>query len=130
MIGGTWNFALVTNIQKDDDEDDDEDDNEDNSSSISFKVKALEDIASKDEMHESLFVVYLMNVTTNRRIWNALHKRENLKIIKEVLHTGSTVRISHYMFEICFYECGIILDNLVLLFVTNGCVYDASGYVH
>ncbi|XWS34413.1 hypothetical protein CRYUN_Cryun21dG0036400 [Craigia yunnanensis] len=100
-VGRTWTFALVTNIQRDDD--DDEDDNEDNSSSTSFKVKAPEDIASKDEMQESLFVVYLMNVTTNRRIWNALHMKGNLKIIKQVLHTGSTVEESC---SLCSSEIG------------------------
>ncbi|KAK6242401.1 hypothetical protein SCA6_007790 [Theobroma cacao] len=85
-VGRTWTFALVTNIP--------EDDYEDNSSSTSFKVKAVEDIASKGEMQNSLFVVFLRNVTTNRRIWNALHMKGNLKIIKEVLHTDSMVEES------------------------------------
>ncbi|EOY01170.1 P-loop containing nucleoside triphosphate hydrolases superfamily protein, putative [Theobroma cacao] len=85
-VGRTWTFALVTNIPADDDED--------NSSSTSFKVKALEDIASKDEMQNSLFVVFLRNVTTERRIWNALHMKGNLKIIKELLPTGSVVEES------------------------------------
>ncbi|KAK6242403.1 hypothetical protein SCA6_007792 [Theobroma cacao] len=84
--GRTWTFALVTNITADDDED--------NSSSTSFKVKALEDIASKDEMQNSLFVVFLRNVTSERRIWNALHMKGNLKIIKELLATGSVVEES------------------------------------
>ncbi|XVF85502.1 hypothetical protein PTKIN_Ptkin17bG0122800 [Pterospermum kingtungense] len=88
-VGRTWTFALVTNIKNG--EDDDEDGSGDNSSSTSFKVKALEDLASEDEMQKSLFVFYLMNINTNRRIWNALHRQGNLKIIKEVLHTGSTV---------------------------------------
>ncbi|KAK6252192.1 hypothetical protein QUC31_013912 [Theobroma cacao] len=85
-VGRTWTFALVTNIP--------EDDYEDNSSSTSFKVKAVEDIASKGEMQNSLFVVFLRNVTTNRRIWNALYTKGNLKIIKEVLHTDSMVEES------------------------------------
>ncbi|XVE85519.1 hypothetical protein DITRI_Ditri17bG0097200 [Diplodiscus trichospermus] len=98
-VGRSWTFALVTNIQKDDDEDD----YEDNSSSNCFKVKALEDISSKDEMQKSLVVVYLMNVTTDRRIWNALHMKGNLKIIKEVLHTGSMVEESC---SLCSSEIG------------------------
>ncbi|XWS64003.1 hypothetical protein CRYUN_Cryun06bG0149500 [Craigia yunnanensis] len=116
-VGRTWTFALVTNIPKDDDEDNssDEDGNEGNSSPTSFKVEAPEDIASKFKKQKSLFVVYLMNVTTNRRIWNALHKRENLKIIKEVLHTGSTVKESC---SLCSSEIGgtwneIFLTNLL-----------------
>ncbi|WRX14405.1 hypothetical protein QQP08_006892 [Theobroma cacao] len=84
--GRTWTFALVTNITADEDED--------NSSSTSFEVKAQEDIASKDEMQNSLFVIFLRNVTTGRRIWNALHMKGNLKIIKEVLPTGSVVEES------------------------------------
>ncbi|XVF85504.1 hypothetical protein PTKIN_Ptkin17bG0122900 [Pterospermum kingtungense] len=88
-LGRTWTFALVTNVLNS--EDDDEAGNEDSSSSTSFKVKVLEDITSKDEIQKSLFVVYLMNVTTNRRIWSALHMKGNLKIIKEVLQTGSMV---------------------------------------
>ncbi|XVE85520.1 hypothetical protein DITRI_Ditri17bG0097300 [Diplodiscus trichospermus] len=89
-IGRSWTFALVTNIQTDYDEDG----YQDNSSSTSFKIKALQDISSKNEMQKSLFVVYLVNVTTDRRIWNALHMNGNLKIIKEVLHTDSMVEES------------------------------------
>ncbi|XVE85514.1 hypothetical protein DITRI_Ditri17bG0096700 [Diplodiscus trichospermus] len=98
-VGRSWTFAIVTNIQKDDDEDG----YEDNSSSTSFKVKALEDISSKDEMQKSLVVVYLMNVTTGRRIWNAFHMNGNLRIIKEVLHTGSMVEESC---SLCSSEIG------------------------
>ncbi|XVF85499.1 hypothetical protein PTKIN_Ptkin17bG0122500 [Pterospermum kingtungense] len=93
-VGRTWSFALITNTQRGEDDDDD------NSSSTSFKVKALEDFTSKYWMHKSLFVVYLINVNSNRRIWNALHKhkhkhkQENLKIIKEVLHARSSVEES------------------------------------
>ncbi|XVF02941.1 hypothetical protein REPUB_Repub04eG0218000 [Reevesia pubescens] len=91
-VGRTWTFALVTSISGF--SENSEDDDEDNSSSTSFKVKALEDLVSKDEMHKSLFVVFLTNVTTNRRIWNALHMMRNLKIIKEVLHAGPMVEES------------------------------------
>ncbi|XVF02939.1 hypothetical protein REPUB_Repub04eG0217800 [Reevesia pubescens] len=90
--GRTWTFALVTSISGF--SEDSEDDDEDNSSSTSFKVKALEDLVPKDEMQKSLFVVFLRNVTTNRRIWNALHMMRNLKIIKEVLHAGPMVEES------------------------------------
>ncbi|OMO72637.1 hypothetical protein COLO4_27520 [Corchorus olitorius] len=85
-IGRTWTFALVTRISEDDDED--------NSSCTSFKVEAPEDIASKYEIQNSLYVVFLRNVTTNRRIWNALHMKRNLRVIKEVLHGGTAVEES------------------------------------
>ncbi|GMI87576.1 hypothetical protein like AT1G65780 [Hibiscus trionum] len=80
-LGRSWVFALVTNIKNGDDEGD----KEDNSSSTSFKVETSGDIVSKDDMQKSLYVVHLTNVTTNRRIWNALHMRTNLSIIKKVL---------------------------------------------
>ncbi|KAK8583039.1 hypothetical protein V6N13_069803 [Hibiscus sabdariffa] len=80
----SWAFALVTEILTDDDEGD-------NSSSTSFKVETLKDIVSKDDKQISLYVVHLSSVTTNRRIWNALHMKINLKIIKEVLHTDQMV---------------------------------------
>ncbi|KAK8314419.1 hypothetical protein V6Z12_D01G170100 [Gossypium hirsutum] len=75
----TWTFALVTRFGKDN--------NDDNSSATSFRVKASQDIVSKDEMQKSPFVVHLTNVTTNTRMWNALQKKRNLKFIKEVLCT-------------------------------------------
>lgn len=84
-VGTTWTFALVTKIP--------DDDNEDDSSSECFRVKAAKDIEIKESMQKSMFVVFLINVTTNKRIWNALHKLPNLKIIKEVLCTSSLVRI-------------------------------------
>ncbi|MBA0619725.1 hypothetical protein Godav_005534, partial [Gossypium davidsonii] len=106
-VGRTWIFALVTNIQEDDDED--------NRSSTSFKVKALEDFVSKDEAQKSLFVVHLTNLTTNTRIWSALHMKRNLKIIKEVLHADSMVAESC---SLCSSDIGgnwngIFLKNLL-----------------
>ncbi|GMJ04492.1 hypothetical protein HRI_004118300 [Hibiscus trionum] len=80
----SWAFALVTEIQMDDG-------GGGNSSSTSFKVETLKAIVSKDDKQTSLYVVHVSNVTTNRRIWNALHMKINLKIIKEVLHADQTV---------------------------------------
>ncbi|KAK9275807.1 hypothetical protein L1049_023077 [Liquidambar formosana] len=80
-VGRKWTFALVTKIP--------DDDNEDDSSSKYFRVKAAKDIEIKKSMQKSMFVVFLTNVTTNKRIWNALHKLRNLTIIKEVLCTSS-----------------------------------------
>ncbi|OMO60735.1 hypothetical protein CCACVL1_23911 [Corchorus capsularis] len=71
--GRTWTFALVTNISED-------------AASDSFEVKAPKNIASRDEKQKTLFVVYLMNLSSNRRIWDALHLKGNLTIVKQVLH--------------------------------------------
>ncbi|XP_022776512.1 uncharacterized protein LOC111318117 [Durio zibethinus] len=105
-VGRSWTFALVTYISEVS-----EDDNEDNRSSTIFKVKALEDLASKDDLQKSLFVVFLRNVTTNRRIWSALHMKGNLKIIKEVLRAASTVEESC---SLCSSEIGGTWNDIFL----------------
>nr|POE69455.1 helicase sen1 [Quercus suber] len=56
----------------------------DKGTSTSFKVKALKDIDV-----DGLFVVFLTNTIPNKRMWNALHMRRNLNIIKKVLCTSS-----------------------------------------
>ncbi|XP_022776511.1 uncharacterized protein LOC111318116 isoform X2 [Durio zibethinus] len=108
-VGRSWTFALVTKISGV--SEDPEDDDVDNSSSTIFKVKALEDLASKDDMQRSLFVVFLMNITTNKRIWNALHKRGNLKIIKQLLRAGSMVEESC---SLCSSENGGTWNDIFL----------------
>ncbi|KAG2708639.1 hypothetical protein I3760_05G201800 [Carya illinoinensis] len=82
-IGRQWAFVAVTKIQ--------EDVNEDDSTSTRFKVKALKDIEVDAGNHKSLFVIFLTNTTTNKRIWNALHMPGNLQIIKKVLCTNSLI---------------------------------------
>ncbi|KAI5351774.1 hypothetical protein L3X38_004665 [Prunus dulcis] len=77
----SWAFVSVTNVPKNEDEDDID------SSSLYFRVKA-----SKDITYTSLFLVFLVNLIPNSRIWKALHMSGNLKIIKEVLCTNSVVR--------------------------------------
>ncbi|CAL5354450.1 unnamed protein product [Camellia sinensis] len=103
--GRTWTFATVTNIIEDETEDEIgeglEDEIEDetkdengrgNNSSTFFKVKALRDIEVKGGMRQSLFVVFLRNITTNKRIWSALRKFGNRKIIERVLCADSKVQ--------------------------------------
>ncbi|KAF3432418.1 hypothetical protein FNV43_RR27158 [Rhamnella rubrinervis] len=81
--GRSWAFVSVTWIM--------EDDNEDDCNCTFFKVKASKEFELNNEMQTSLFVVFLGNLTTNRRIWTALHMSRNLKVIKEILCTGSMV---------------------------------------
>ncbi|KAL7163132.1 hypothetical protein ACSBR2_039265 [Camellia fascicularis] len=83
--GRTWTFATVTNITEDEI-------GQGNNSSTFFKVKALRDIEVKRGMRQSLFVVFLRNITTNKRIWSAIHQFGNLKIIEEVLSADSEVQ--------------------------------------
>ncbi|XP_022874965.1 uncharacterized protein LOC111393590 [Olea europaea var. sylvestris] len=77
QFGWTWTFASVTNIA--------EVENDDTYPSTYFKVKAKRRIEVEDGQHKSLYVVFLANITTNRRIWNALCMRQNLNIIQTVL---------------------------------------------
>ncbi|XP_059624937.1 uncharacterized protein LOC132268175 [Cornus florida] len=80
-VGRTWTFASVTNIT--------EDENEDDSTTTHFRIKASKDI--EVGMWKSMFVVFLMNITTSKRIWNTLHMFTNMKIIKNILGTESVV---------------------------------------
>ncbi|XP_050210760.1 uncharacterized protein LOC126661049 [Mercurialis annua] len=80
-----WSFALVTNIRKDDDEDD-------FSSSTNFRLKSSKEVKDSDRMHNSLYVIFLINVITSRRIWNALHMNRRLNLIEGVLSADSLVK--------------------------------------
>ncbi|KAK6930708.1 DNA2/NAM7 helicase-like, C-terminal [Dillenia turbinata] len=74
-FGRMWTFAAVTKIS---------DDYNDDVTTSCFKVKVPKDFqVAKEQI--SLFVVFLMNITTNKRIWNSLHESGNPRIIKEVL---------------------------------------------
>ncbi|XP_059650773.1 uncharacterized protein LOC132296604 [Cornus florida] len=79
--GRTWTFASFTTIT--------EDENEDDSITTHFRIKASEDIEVKDGMWKSMFVVFLINITSSERIWNTLHMSINTKIIKKILCADS-----------------------------------------
>ncbi|KAI3778679.1 hypothetical protein L2E82_08062 [Cichorium intybus] len=79
-VGSTWAFLLVS-YTKDDDSGND-------GASVQFKVAA----SQKVEIHDGMFVVFLMNITTQKRIWNSLHKHANLDIIKEILYPDSVIK--------------------------------------
>ena len=52
-----------------------------------------------DKKKETLFAVFLTNMTTNIRIWTALHlgqERGNMSLIQKVLQSDSSVRIVMY----------------------------------
>ncbi|GAB2286439.1 hypothetical protein Dimus_039767 [Dionaea muscipula] len=76
--GFPYLIALVHRVE-------DEDDNE----VLILSSKPIDDVRAK-----SIFAVYLMNITTNMRIWKALlHTRDvgNMNIINKVLRTDSSV---------------------------------------
>ena len=92
--GRQWAFVTVTKIPEEEDDEENEgdveedEDNKNNSPSTSFKVKASKHIAIGQR---PFFLIFLINTTTNKRIWNALHMSGNLEIIKNVLSTESLV---------------------------------------
>ncbi|KAH6770322.1 hypothetical protein C2S52_015125 [Perilla frutescens var. hirtella] len=51
-----------------------------------FTLKTSASFEVEDLQNESLYVVYLTNVTTHKRIWNALSMHRNMNIIEKVLH--------------------------------------------
>ncbi|GJY81163.1 UvrD-like helicase, ATP-binding domain, P-loop containing nucleoside triphosphate hydrolase [Tanacetum coccineum] len=79
-LGRTWAFSLVNKTV--------DDDNEDSSPSKHFKAK----LSHRIDFQDGMFVVFLMNITTQKRIWNSLHVHENLNIIKEVIYADSVVK--------------------------------------
>ncbi|XP_062007129.1 uncharacterized protein LOC133724421 [Rosa rugosa] len=79
-VGRSWAFASVTKVS--------EYENEDESTSLDFKIKASKELEVV-KGSASLFMVFLVNLIPNGRIWKALHMSKNLNIIKEVLCTDS-----------------------------------------
>ena len=62
---------------------------------LSSKPIRFEENLDKNGMKETLFAVYLINMTTNIRIWQALTsdpKERNMKLIEKVLQTKFDVR--------------------------------------
>ncbi|KAJ7942669.1 UvrD-like Helicase, ATP-binding domain, P-loop containing nucleoside triphosphate hydrolase [Quillaja saponaria] len=81
-VGRSWTFLSVSKIT--------EDENEDVTSTY-FKVNAPKEIVPNEWKQKSLFVVFLVNIITNRRIWSALHMSGNLQQNKEILCTDNLV---------------------------------------
>lgn len=50
-----------------------------------FMIKTASNFEVRDQQKKPLFVVYLMNMITHKRIWDALRMRKNVEIIEKVL---------------------------------------------
>ncbi|KAK7316642.1 hypothetical protein RJT34_00257 [Clitoria ternatea] len=59
--------------------------------SVYLKVKASKYIDPNQFRQKSLFFVFLTNVSSNSRIWGALHMTGNLKLINRILGTSDEV---------------------------------------
>ncbi|KAI6677277.1 hypothetical protein NL676_038073 [Syzygium grande] len=75
--GRRWAFGSVRMIGGDDEEDE-------AMSSTNFQVEALLDHEVNNSW-KPMYAYFLINIATNRRIWNALHMSLNMDIVKEVL---------------------------------------------
>ncbi|KAJ0038642.1 hypothetical protein Pint_21976 [Pistacia integerrima] len=100
-VGRTWSFLSVMKISEDENE------NEIDRISTYFTVKASRSI-QEDDGEKSLFVIFLVNITPNIRIWKSLHMSRNLKIIKEVLCTDSVLEETC---QVCSEQKGAIWNE-------------------
>ncbi|PWA96126.1 uvrD-like Helicase, ATP-binding domain, P-loop containing nucleoside triphosphate hydrolase [Artemisia annua] len=85
-LGKTWAFSLVRH-------------HEDDSESIKFRIKTSKPM----EFQNGMFIVFVMNLATQRKIWNSLHIRRNLSIIKEILYSDSTSTVKEKC-DICSFD--------------------------
>ncbi|RZC50705.1 hypothetical protein C5167_019135 [Papaver somniferum] len=86
----TCTFALVMKDMKESNATEDDK----VSSYLEFRTSKL--VEAKDGMRNSVFAVFLVNMTTKIRIWRALHMSGNLQIIKEVLCSNSMVEVCNF----------------------------------
>ncbi|CAN1143681.1 TPR and ankyrin repeat-containing protein 1 [Linum perenne] len=75
-VGRRWSFAIVTRIPDDDGY---------GNVAKEFTVRASNELQVGDEVRQSMTIIYLVNITTNRRIWNSLYMSRNLNVIDNVL---------------------------------------------
>uniref|UniRef100_A0A803NBG7 UvrD-like helicase ATP-binding domain-containing protein n=1 Tax=Chenopodium quinoa TaxID=63459 RepID=A0A803NBG7_CHEQI len=74
-------LASVVNMSQDDADED--------TSATCIRVIVSKEIDMNDFVNKYLLIVFLTNVIPFERIWNALHMKENLKLLEKVLHCDS-----------------------------------------
>ncbi|XP_019165856.1 PREDICTED: uncharacterized protein LOC109161799 isoform X2 [Ipomoea nil] len=84
-----WNWTLASVVSIMDDEEDD------TNISTNFKVKMPIDLTANLEKFEGFHIVFLQNITTHKRIWNALRMRKNMEVIDMVLYTNGEAENKH-----------------------------------
>ncbi|XP_051116744.1 uncharacterized protein LOC127241644 [Andrographis paniculata] len=81
-----WTYTLASVIQVSDKQGDDDEEGDDAiSSPVAFKMETAVAMDVEFVKNRSFYVIHLMNVTSNKRIWNALRMHRNMKIISKVL---------------------------------------------
>nr|XP_011458219.1 PREDICTED: uncharacterized protein LOC105349666 [Fragaria vesca subsp. vesca] len=107
-VGRSWAFGSVSEVS--------ENENKDDTTSLYFKIRASKELEVLMST-APLFVVFLLNLIPNGRIWKALHMSKNLKIIKEVLCTDSVT--------LCWkYEDGRSRKNMVEVAIVSQILRD------
>ncbi|KAL3635026.1 hypothetical protein CASFOL_022080 [Castilleja foliolosa] len=119
--GWTFTLAYVRNLledesddKSDDDEDDDDDDDDDDERhsilSHTFNVKTAKSVEDVDQQSQTLYLIFLMNVTTHKRIWDALQEPRNTRIIEKVLSEDDLGDVNC---KICPLKCNSELEKIV-----------------
>ncbi|KAL6210143.1 hypothetical protein ACLB2K_021080 [Fragaria x ananassa] len=85
-VGRSWAFGSVSEVSENENKDD---------TTLYLKIRASKELEVLMST-APLFVVFLVNLIPNGRIWKALHMSKNLKIIKEVLCTDSVTSCLKY----------------------------------
>jgi len=86
--GRTWRFVLSAGILGEEIEGDDDG----NKLTSTFKVIASENIDIDEMGQKSLVIVFVTNITPNRRMWNALHMNGESRLIEKILCASDVVR--------------------------------------
>ena len=70
VLGRKWSLAMAETVEEGD----------------SFEVEASYPcvVGENDAIRKSLYLVFLMNIKTNERIWNALHMNDNMSTMRKV----------------------------------------------
>lgn len=88
----TWSFGCITKISGGNDD-------------TLLKVKVPKELEAEGRFSKLLYVVFVTNITTNQRIWDALHSFGDEEVTKEILCTNSMVRIVNNLMHTHLVEC-------------------------
>ena len=76
-VGKMWSFVVSAGVVEEEIKDDNAE------LMASFKILPSEDIDLDEVGQKSMFIIFLTNVTPNRRIWKVLHMPQNSKLIQK-----------------------------------------------
>ncbi|KAL7258164.1 hypothetical protein ACSBR1_004309 [Camellia fascicularis] len=104
--GSEWAFGTITKISGGDNK------RNDIAAATHFNVKASKDLININDGRKcKSYMIFLMNITTSKRIWTALHKAGNVEVIKRLLCTETLVE---EICNLCPIERNQILEEKLL----------------